>query len=194
MRLIITATCLCATLLIAGCGDSGKKETPEPAKETSVSAIPASHFTTSRPTDVKNLADVKKTAQKGDDVVFLARVGGKANPFVDSHAIFLAADPGLVSCELMGEDDHCTVPQDYCCEDPEALRAGMATVQFVDSSGRPLGSSAKGAGGLESLKFIVVEGTVRERNDDGMFLVDARQVWVGGKPTRDNPTAGSMTP
>ena len=188
--LIKTITMLLAsTLLLSACEDA-------PQEKTSGSTVEISneHFTSSRPSEVKNLVDVKKTAKKGDQVVFLARVGGKVNPFLDQKAIFLAADPSLVSCELMGEEDHCIYPEDYCCEDPAALRAGLANIQFVDDAGRPLEVTAKGAGGLESLKFIVVDGQVRDLNDDGVFIVDARQVWVGGKPNRQNPMAGSLSP
>ena len=119
-------------------------------------------------------------------------MGGKAEPFIESHAIFMAADPKLKSCELLCGT--CSVPQDYCCEDPDALKAGLATIQFVDAEGKPIKTTAKGAGGLESLKFIVVDGRVRDRNDEGLFIVDAENVWVGGKPSMEEPKAGMMSP
>jgi len=155
-------------------------------------SIPNTHFTTTRPTDVKDLADVKKDAKAGEEVLFLARVGGKAEPFIATQAIFMAADPKLKSCELLCGT--CSVPQDYCCEDPDALKAGLATIQFVDPEGRPIKATAKGAGGLESLKFIVVDGMVRDRNDEGLFIVDAETIWVGGKPSMEEPLAGMMSP
>ena len=192
MLIRFTACLACTTLLLLGCED----KTAEVKKDTTTQAIaiPASHFTTSRPADVKNLVEVKQSAKKGDTVTFLARVGGKTPPFVDSQAIFIAADPSLLSCELMGEEDHCRTPEDYCCVDMDSLRDGIATIQFVDTSGKPIKSSADGAGGLESLKYIVVNGTVRERNEDGLFIVDADTVWVGGKPNRSDHLAGSLSP
>ena len=199
--LIKSMTLLVASTLTLTACDKASTEESKPAEQTSATnttpsktEISSDHFTDNRPPEVKNLLEIKQTAKKGDQVVFLARVGGKANPFIDKKAIFLAADPSLVSCELMGEEDHCIYPEDYCCEDPANLRPGLATIQFVDQSGSPINVSAEGAGGLESLKFIVVDGEVRDRNDEGLFIVDARQVWVGGKPNRQNPTAGSLSP
>ena len=188
---------LTCTLALAAC-DKSSEETSSSTEQASSTVtkvtIASRHFTDKRPQDVKNLLDVKNTAQKGDKVVFLARVGGKSNPFLDKKAIFLVADPSLVSCELMTKDMDCPKPQDYCCEDPGKIREGLATIQFVDGRGKPLDTTAEGAGGLESLKFVVVNGTVRERNDEGLFIVDAREIWVGGKPNQNDYMAGSLSP
>ncbi|MEE2908660.1 MAG: hypothetical protein VX527_12615 [Planctomycetota bacterium] len=183
----------CLLIILPGCDDKSKSSEKDAKASTSTTTvIPSSHFASNRPADVKDLAEVKKAAKKGEEVVFLARVGGKADPFVESHAIFLAADPKLLSCELMADDDHCSVPEDYCCEDPDNLKAGLATIQFVDDKGQPIKTTAMGAGGLEPLKFIVVNGIVREKNNDGLFIVDAETVWVGGKPSFKDPLAGSV--
>ena len=64
----------------------------------------------------------------------------------------------------------------------------------MDPEGRPIKTTAKGAGGLESLKVIVVDGKVRDRNDEGLFIVDAETIWVGGKPSMEEPLAGMMSP
>ena len=181
MRLL---TCL-ACLILTAC------EKPlEPAPVASAT-IPTSFFTSTRPANVSDLLAVKETASPGDRVTFLARVGGRANPFVDNVAIFIVADPSLVSCELMGAEDHCPLPWDYCCEAREAIAAGLATVQIVVEGGVPLAVSAEGAGGLEGSKFVVIDGTVLEKNDEGLFTINAESIWVGGKPNRKDHTAGS---
>ena len=186
---------LVALCWFGGC-DEGRPapEAPNTATASSAEGIPATFFTSSRPEQAAFLNDVKTSASPGDSVVFLARVGGKVDPFVENLAMFIAADPSLQSCEIMGKHDHCPVPQDYCCEDPDLLRLGLATVQFTSPEGRIIPATAEGAGGLESLKFVVVEGEVRDRNNEGLFIVDARKVWVGGKPTYDDRMRGSMTP
>ena len=173
---------------LSGCGENGSGIAP--ALPTST-AIRADLFVMERPDAVPDLLSVKSTAKEGDEVVFLARVGGRAKPFADGFAMFVVADPSLVSCELMGEEDHCPVPYDYCCEDSKALTEGMATIQVVDEKGTPLRTSLQGAGGLEGSKFLIVDGVVTEKNDEGLFTVDARKIWVGGKPTRQNPAKGS---
>ena len=138
-----------------------------------------------------DLIAVKPTAKVGDAVTFLARVGGRAEPFVDGTAVFVVADPALESCELVGEDDHCPIPWDYCCTPIEDLKAGMATIRIVDGDGMPYPASAQGAGGLAPARFVVIDGVVSDRNDDGVFVVDAGRIWVGGRPEFGKPRLGS---
>ncbi|MBQ72965.1 MAG: hypothetical protein CMJ67_08695 [Planctomycetaceae bacterium] len=188
-RSFLALTILIAiSLVMVGCDDS------KPAKNSntvSSAAIPTAYFTRNRPENVKNLIDVKPTAAVGENIVFLARVGGRVNPFVDGIAIFQVADPGLDSCELMGEEDHCPVPWDYCCEDMAAITAGSATIRIVDESGVALPHSAQGAGGLAPARFLVVDGKVTDKNDEGLFVVDASRIWVGGRPDREDSMKGS---
>ncbi|MDP6986639.1 MAG: hypothetical protein QGG74_01220 [Phycisphaerales bacterium] len=176
-------------LVMCGVVACDANETPKAVTPTSLPK--ADVFTTTRPDDAVGLAKVKMAAKAGDTVTFLARVGGKRTVFVDGSAIFLAADPELTSCELMGDEDHCTMPWDYCCEDADAMTAGLATVRLVDDAGKVLKESADGKGGLEALKFVVVTGVVRERNDEGVFVVDASEIWVGGKPSRGDELGGA---
>lgn len=179
---------LIALIATSACNDSPPTKTsPRQSKAT----IPAEVFTTERPADAEDLLKVKNAATSGDSVVFLARVGGQVKTFLDGQAVFVVADPGLVSCELMGAEDHCDVPWDYCCEDFEDRRAGMATVRILGPDGRPVKATAMGAGKLDHSKFVVIDGVVSDMNDGGMFVVDARQIWVGGKPNRADHTAGS---
>ena len=131
--------------------------------------------------------EIKKNAKAGDAVVFLARVGGRVKPFAEKQAIFVAADPSLKSCELMSTEDYCTMPWDYCCTSREDLRMGTATIRILGADGRPVATSAQGAGGLEPLKFIVVEGTVSDRNDEGLFVWMPIASMAGGKPTYEEP-------
>ena len=180
---------LIATAIPTGCGDGS---TGGATIAASTASIPAASFTRNRPAEAKDLMAVKPTATIGESVTFLARVGGRDQPFVDGMAVFTVADPSLESCELMGEEDHCPIPWDYCCEDRNALTAGSATVRIVDADGMPYAATAQGAGGLAPLRYIVVDGTVSDRNDDGLFVVDATRIWVGGKPERGNNRLGSQ--
>ena len=189
-------SCLAITVLavIPFTSTACKESKPASNASTVTSAtIPAAYFTKNRPEDVKNLIEVKPTAAIGEDIVFLARVGGRVDPFVDGIAIFQVADPGLESCELMGEEDHCPVPWDYCCEDMAAVTAGSATIRIVGDDGEPLSASAQGAGGLAPARFLVVDGTVTDKNSDGVFVIDARRIWVGGRPDREDAMKGSRS-
>ena len=189
---MITKALLCiATLSLIACGDTPTGDAPTQNESTSAVTIPTNLFAAARPADADDLGKVIVAAKQGDTVRFLGRVGGMREPFVKDSSIFVVADPGLVSCELMGDEDHCTIPWDYCCEDSDLLRMGRATVRLVDDAGRPYRISAEGAGSLAGLKFVLVEGIVHDKNDDGLFIVDASSVWVGGSPTRADHRGGS---
>jgi len=190
MRLLITTTLLTSALLF-GCEAKTTEQSPATAAAPAAS-IPDSTFMKERPTDVSNLIEAKKNAKVGESVTFLVRIGGRVKPFMTNQAIFVVADPSLKSCELMADDDHCSVPWDYCCEDGDMLRNGMATICIRDGNGRPIKVNAEGAGGLEAAKFVVIEGVVNDLNDEGLFVVDASTIWVGGKPTYKEPMKGSM--
>lgn len=194
MRLILVSTIVVAAgavgVGLAGCGESNPAPPKTAPTAKSEPAVPASFFTMERPVDVKDLKTVRDSASRGDTVTFLARVGGRVHPFTDAQALFVVTDPALASCEIMAEDDHCSVPWDYCCEDSDDLKMNVATVRFLDE-GRPIRANAKGAGGLDVLKFVVVTGTVDDINDEGLFIVDADSIWVGGKPTFGQPRLGS---
>lgn len=178
------------TAALFGC--DGKNTENQTATSPSPAGIPAETYMGDRPADVQDLLEIKKTAVVGDTVVFLARVGGRAKPFSENQAIFITTDPSLLSCELMSDDDHCSVPWDYCCESRDAMKTGMATIRILNSDGRPIAATAEGSGGLEASKFIVVEGLISDQNDEGLFIVDASRIWVGGKPTFEEPRKGSM--
>jgi hypothetical protein len=191
---MITKAILCiATLSLIACGDADTQNESASAQNESARAvtIPSSLFVAARPADADDLGKVMVAAKQGDTVRFLGRVGGMREPFVKDSSIFVVADPGLVSCELMGDEDHCAIPWDYCCEDRDRLRTGRATVRFIDDAGRPYRMSAEGAGSLAGSKFVLVEGIVQDKNDEGLFIVDASSVWVGGSPTRADHRGGS---
>ena len=181
-------TILLVTALTA-CG--GKEESNVQPTVVSLE-LPSLFFTDTRPNDVKDLVEVKKTAKKGDEVTFLARIGGRGNAsFVKTASMMIVADPSLLSCELMSEDCRCTTPEDYCCEDPALRARGLGTIRFIDEKGESFPFSIEGSHGLETLKYVVVAGNVADMNESGVFVVDASKVWVGGKPSYGNNRQGS---
>jgi hypothetical protein len=180
-------------LIVAALTACGGKEESN-VQPTAVSLeLPSLFFTETRPNDVKDLVEVKKTAKKGDEVTFLARIGGRGNAsFVKTVSMMIVADPSLLSCELMREDGRCATPEDYCCEDPALRAQGLGTIRFMDEKGEPYPFSIEGSHGLETLKYVVVAGNVLDINENGVFIVDASKVWVGGKPSYGNNRQGSI--
>ena len=127
MRLFITVTFVFTVVgMLAGCDGSAAKPT-----STSGAVIPASHFIVGdKPANAPMLTEVKAESKVGDKVMFEARVGGRSEVFVKDVAIFMAADPRLVSCDQR-PGDHCSVPWDYCCEDSNLMKAGTATINLT---------------------------------------------------------------
>lgn len=177
-RRLPTLFALAALAAATGCPqEAPAPETAKSEASPAAAAIPGELFLKERPASAEALSAVKAKSKQGDEVVFEARVGGRAEPFVAKRALFVVADPALPACSE-NEGDGCKTPWDYCCEDPKDLLRQTATVRFVDAQGKPLAASAKDAGGLTGLKTVVVRGKVSETNEDGLFVVDAQALWV----------------
>ena len=178
----LSSPCLLLVALALGCPQAPAPPVAQTPASQGGAAIPAELFLPQRPAEARSLAEVKAKSKPGDEVLFEARVGGRAEPFVAKRALFLVADPALPACSD-SEGDRCQTPWDYCCEEPQALLRHTATVRFVDAEGRPLATSAQDAGGLSGLKTVVVRGKVSEANEDGLFVVDAEGVWIEPGPS-----------
>ena len=125
-----------------------------------------------------NVAACKASAKQGETVTVVGRIGGSRMPFANDVAVFTIVDPALKSCADGTDPDHCRTPWDYCCEDREAMKRGMATIEFADAQGTPFGFPVRGASGLEPLATVAVTGVVVEKNDAGLMVVRATKVVV----------------
>ena len=180
-------------LVVAALTACGGKEESNVQPTVASLELPSSFFTATPSSDVKDLVEVKKTAKKGDAVTFLARIGGRGNAsFVKTLSMMIVADPTLLSCELVSDESRCSTPEDYCCEDQESLALGLGTIRFMDEKGELYPFSIEDSHGLEALKYVIITGNVVDINDNGVFVVDASNVWVGGKPSYGNNRQGSM--
>ena len=192
-RLAMSTALVLLMTVPCGCNDDGGSSLDQIAAETSITIPPARFVDGDKPANTPKLTEVKAESNIGDKVMFEARVGGRADVFVDGMAIFVAADPRLISCDQR-EGDYCKIPWDYCCEHPEKMKLGTATVQIMDDTGIPYEVSAEGQGGIAPLKTIVVQGVVSEKDESGTFVVDASSIWVGeipaNPPTEDGPDQG----
>lgn len=98
--------------------------------------------------ELRSLGDGASVVLRGD-VADFARVEGKA--------VLTVFDHSLLSCDEMGEDDHCPTPWDFCCEDGDKITLGSTTVEFREE-GRLVSASLEGLHGLDYLSDVVVEG------------------------------------
>lgn len=165
--------------LVCACSPSARPPTAKPPVQTPASpTLNPTLFLTAAPDHAHTLVEMKADAKAGDEVAFIARIGGRAEPFAKSAAVFLVVDPKLPPCnELKG--DACKTPWDYCCETPDDLVAHSATVRIVGADLQPLPIALQGTHGLEPLRTVTIRGKVAERDESGsLFIVDASGIYV----------------
>lgn len=174
---------LCVTVvavgLVVGCdrdkpaatGTGGGNAAPAAAAQ-----LPDGVLLKEAPAGAKGVAEIKKSAKPGDEVVLLARVGGRMDPISKDRALLTVMDTSIKSCKEM-PGDTCPTPWDYCCEERDSLVANSATVQIVDAAGQPLKGGLEGVGGIKPLSDIVVKGKVQQ-SDGKVLVVNATGVYV----------------
>lgn len=162
-----------------GCKDSAAPAAPEKAstEATAGTGIPDGVWLASSPADAKAVADVKKSAAAGQEVVLFGRIGGGRNPFVSGRAMFMLSDRSIPSCNEK-HNDGCPTPWDYCCEPKETVLGGTLTVQIVGTDGKPLKADLEGVHGLKPLAEVVVKGKTVGTGSE--MVIDATGIYVKG--------------
>jgi len=171
------ALCLAAALALTAC--EAKIETSTPAEQSAPTvALPDGLALSAAPANTTTVAKAKADAKGGDTIVIRGRVGGLVDPFVAGRAVLtLADDDAMAACDEK-EGDGCPNPWDYCCETPETISGNTLTVQVVGEDGRPLKTDLAGFGGLKPGSLLVVQGTVAERSDPKVLIVNATGIFV----------------
>ncbi len=165
---------------IAGCGGKeGSSAAPEAAAGQAPSVLASVFAVVPKPEVIIPIPELRTTVAAGDSVVVEAKVMGVMEPFVENRAIFVVGDEATITtCDLMSEDDHCETPWDACCEDPDKLKAGTATIQVVDQEGKVIRSGIRGINGLTELSRVRVAGEVDKASNGNVLIINARAIDV----------------
>jgi hypothetical protein len=176
---------LVAALLLAAAGCEPSSTPDSAAKPAGAAAaitpaagdggLPASLWLTTEPTGAKPVAEVKKTATAGQNVVVFGRIGGGKEPFVTGRAMFMLADRSMPSC-VEKHGPGCATPWDYCCEPKETVLASTTTVQIVGPDGKPLKQGLSGEHGLKPLTDVVIAGEVSSAGEN--VVIDATGIFI----------------
>ncbi|HTN77670.1 MAG TPA: hypothetical protein VL096_20575 [Pirellulaceae bacterium] len=154
MRYSYSVLVACALLMpiAAGCGVC--IESPAP---TSTASIDGRAFQLStEPAASIGVMHLKETAQDGDAVNLVGRIGGGQKPWIDGRAAFLLVDDGVApTCR----DEECG---DDCAECAAALAEATTLVKFVDAQGKVLAADARTLLGVEDFQTVVVQGIARK--------------------------------
>lgn len=176
-RLAAAMAMLALTLLIgAGCSRGDQAAATKPTLQNPA-ALPEGMLLASAPEDAVELAQAKHGAQQGDQVTVRGRIGGRRDPFVAGRAIFQLVDSSLPTCADK-HGDGCPTPWDYCCESKEDITAKSATVQLTGEDGKPLAMSINGVSGIKPMATVVVRGTVAERPNETVMVINAEGLHV----------------
>ena len=170
---LIATLNLLALATIAGCGDNASTSTTTP----DAGVTPAAWQLDAAPDGAVDIIAAKATAQAGDTIAIRGKIGGRMQPLSPASGLIVLMDDSVPSC-ADNPGDSCSTPWDYCCETPETLTAGGATVQVRDADGNPV---ALPEGALSELDELVVVGTVAPRANDQTLVLLASGVYVASE-------------
>jgi hypothetical protein len=163
---------LAGIILFAGCGESASPE----ANNASGPAELDAYLLQAEPEGAVSVTEARQSAEPGRPIVVAGQIGAALNPFSADYATFVLGDEALMYCDEMGDDDHCATPWDACCEDPDKVMQGRASVQVL-ADGNPLPGSLKGVGGLTELDHVVVAGTVDPSSTPQNLIINASGIY-----------------
>jgi hypothetical protein len=162
---------------VVGCDDK-KAQTSSAAAAGPAEALPAGLMVVKAPDAPREVADVRKSAADGEEVVVRGRVGGSEKPFVEGRAAFQLVDAAVPTCDKAGHMHGCPTPWDYCCDDKGDVFAKSVTVQVVGANGQPLRAAIDGVGGLKPMSEVSVKGKVKKSPDGKAVMVNATEMCV----------------
>lgn len=179
MKTITRPTILLALALMfastSGCSKSPDSDAPgEKTGVTTLQFDTSGYVLESEPAGAKSVLEVRESAEDGDDIVIIGRVGGSTHPWVDGYAAFTIVDASLPACGDE-EDCNCKTPWDYCCETAETIASNTATVKFLGDDQRPLPIGARDAFQIEELQTVVVQG--KAKREAGNLTVIASKIF-----------------
>ncbi len=162
MRSGLLLSTILMAITLGGCG--GSPTPPDAGAGTSwlLAEMPAAAVP---------VAEAKRTAREGDEVVVRGRIGGRREPMTAGSAVFVMIDPAIPHCEL----GKCKRPWDYCCETPESIATNSATVTLVDDAGTAISVDLR-EHSIKPLDEVVVVGTVGPRPNEAVFVIHATKL------------------
>lgn len=120
----------------------------------------------------------RASAKPGETVTIKGRVMGNIKPFVEGRSIFILGDTETLKACSDVPGDACATPWDNCCDSPEALKQGIATIQVVDAKGKVLKEGIENVKGLQKLSYVTVSGTVAPGSSAELLLLNADAIKV----------------
>jgi hypothetical protein len=127
-------------------------------------ALPAGWAVGHGPDSTKTPAQIRATANVGDEVAVKGRIGGAENPIADGIAQFT-----LVGSEVEFKAESAN-PWVYSDAAKETLAAAMCEIRFPDASGEALKVEMDGRRNMTAGAEVVIIGTVAKNDADGLVI------------------------
>jgi hypothetical protein len=162
------------SIALTGCGGSSSANVSAEAV-TPVSIDGSKYVLAEEPDDAIGVIEARESAQNGDAVVIVGRIGGAKNPWIDGRAAFMLLDASMVLVADGTERAEGEMCMDDCCA---AERAESTTlVKIVDGSGKVVAADARRLLGVAENDMVVVRGTV-SKDDAGNFVMLADGIHI----------------
>ncbi len=170
-------------VMAIGCGNPAPQQSTGPVvPEPTPVEFPETLMASIALTDPVGVVDARKNVEPGAEITVTGFIGGREEPFVDGRAIFTLADSkALTRCDSK-PGDSCPTPWDACCDEPEKIKASVATVQVVDGKGMVLKRKLNGVGGIAPGSTVSVKGRIAPGSTSAALIINAEQIHVAPKP------------
>lgn len=121
------------------------------------------------PTSTISVGKAHKEAQHDQVIQLEGRIGGPSAPFIKGLAAFTMVDFSIPECC----GDECS--NSDC--GPDEIAKNLATVKFIDPSGKPIPTDARELLNVREKLNVVVEG-VAQRDPHGNLTVLAQKIFI----------------
>jgi hypothetical protein len=162
---------------MTGCGGSDKETAPENKTNPATLAQLQSVFSPVASEDAISVLEARKTAQPGQSLKVVGRVGGIKHPFSENFASLVLTDDSTETCEK-NPDDGCKTPWDACCVPTKILAASRMTIQVSDAQGMPLEHPLKDVQGLKELDRLVIQGEIASTSNKDNLILNATSISI----------------
>lgn len=140
------------------------------------------------PAGAISITEIRKDPTPGREVTVAGDIIGRTEVFVPNRSMLILGDPeAITSCNRM-PGDGCPTPWDVCCDDPDVIKASIATVQVLDEDGKLHKSGLKGLGGMKELSQLVVRGTIAEGSGPDNLIINATGIHIASVAPNNSPT------
>lgn len=164
---------LSGLVISTGCGTSSDSLSEQSVTPVSVDA--SLYQLPEEPEGAMGVITARESAEDGEPLVLVGRIGGCAKPWVEGRAAFTLLDASMsVVAEGEGSADGEICTGDCCATE----RLGCTTlVKVVDEQGQLVAVDSRDLFGLKESDMVVVQGNAK-KDESGNFVILAKGIFI----------------